>query len=197
MQKLSLKVIKHALIYCSLQGNSKKYIYIYHTNPYGAIEAFLSCSICLENVCLCQCLKQFQSKPLTSAIKIFCSSHLKKSCKQLQTWSCVCVFKIISRAEAQVPWFGEAEISVILAVVCSGVPVFISAARGAVPTSDLTPRPGNWDCLHPMGLGRCEPLPLPFTMELETWTTLQRQLNAGSNAQIWEFSPFSHVLINF
>lgn len=89
MQKLSLKVIKHALIYCHLQGNSKKYIhiYIYHTNPYGAMEAFLSSSICLENVSLCQCLKQFQSKPLTSAIKIFCSSQLKKSWKQLQIWS--------------------------------------------------------------------------------------------------------------
>lgn len=70
------------------------------------MEAFLSSSICLENVCLCQCLKQFQSKPLTSAIKIFCSSQLKESWKQLQTWSCFCVFKTISRAEARVPWFG-------------------------------------------------------------------------------------------
>lgn len=48
------------------------------------MQAFLSDSICLENVWLCQCFKQFQSKPLTSVIKIFCSSLLKNGVNQLQ-----------------------------------------------------------------------------------------------------------------
>lgn len=43
------------------------------------MQAFLSSSTCLENVYLCQCCKQFQSKPLTSVIKILCSSLLKNS----------------------------------------------------------------------------------------------------------------------
>lgn len=59
-------------------------------------------------------------------------------------------------------WFGFAEIPVIPAVVCSGVPVFIAAGRGAVPASDLTTRPGTWDWLHPMGLGRWEPAASPI-----------------------------------
>lgn len=52
------------------------------------------------------------------------------------------------------PWFGLAEIAVIPAVVCSGVPVFVSAGRGAVPAPDLRPRAGGWDWLHPVGPGR-------------------------------------------
>lgn len=52
------------------------------------------------------------------------------------------------------PWFGLAETAVIPAVVCSGVPVFVSAGRGAVPAPDLRPRAGGWDWLHPVGPGR-------------------------------------------
>lgn len=136
------------------------------------MEAFLSSSICLENVSLCQCLKQFQSKPLTSAIKIFCSSQLKiletaaelELCPQDHFWgrgpgALVWLGRNISDSYSCLQWSP--------CVYFSSLCISLSRQRSC-SCSDLTPRPGNWDSVHPMGLGRCE----PFTMKQETRATL-------------------------